>query len=61
MTAEETKDALIKRFSYLENKIRIQRSRRIFADCDVKNFREVFEYAIKELKFFSELKPVFET
>jgi membrane-bound hydrogenase subunit beta len=42
---------LINRFSYLEGNIKIQRPRRIFLETDYKNFPEVFDYAVKQLKF----------
>ncbi len=42
---------LIKKFSYLEGAVKIQRTRRILLETDYKNFREVFAFAVKELKF----------
>ena len=44
-------NSLIKKFPFLENNIRIQRQRRIFADLSSENFEEVFKYAVNELKF----------
>jgi Ni,Fe-hydrogenase III component G len=52
MPAEETiKDELINKFSYLTDKVKIQRVRRIFIEVDFKNFSEVFDYASKQLNF----------
>lgn len=48
---ENIKEELSKHFSYLENKIRIQRTKRIFLDIDLVNFEEIFEYTVKGLKF----------
>jgi len=48
---EEIQDLLIKKFNFLENKIRIQRQKRIFAEVPYENFLEVFEYAAKDLGF----------
>jgi membrane-bound hydrogenase subunit beta len=45
------KEDLLNRFPYLNEKIRIQRDRRIYAEVDYANFIEVFEYAIKKLNF----------
>ena len=42
---------LINRFPYLNDKVRVQRDRRILTEVDYGNFKEVFEYAIRELKF----------
>ena len=44
-------NSLTKKFPFLENNIRIQRQRRIFADLSSENFEEVFKYAVNELKF----------
>lgn len=52
MTKEENiQSALVKKFPYLDGKVRVQRARRIFADVALDKFAEVFEYAIKELEF----------
>ncbi len=52
MPAEENiKQDLEKKFIYLENKVRIQRPRRLFLDIDLMSLEEVFEYAVKGLKF----------
>jgi len=48
---EAIKEALIKRFGFAENKIRIPRARRIFIEVEPAHFSEVFEYAVKELSF----------
>ena len=39
------------RFPYLSDKVRVQRDRRILAEVDYGNFKEVFEYAIRDLNF----------
>ncbi len=51
--AEEAKIQveLIKRFPFLENKIRVQRARRIFAEVSAEKFEEVFAYAVKSMNF----------
>ncbi len=52
MTVEEDiKQALVKKFNYLEPSIRIPRQRRIFLEVNRENFQIVFEYIAKELKF----------
>lgn len=51
MTEDNIKDALIKKFGFLDGKIRVQRKRRIFAEMEYSKFKDVFEYAINELKF----------
>ncbi len=52
MTKEENiQNQLIEKFPFLDGKIRIQRQRRLFADVELKNFTEVFEYAVKDLLF----------
>lgn len=48
---EAIKNTLLSRFSYLGEKIRIQRERRIFADVPYNNFSEVFDYAVKNMNF----------
>jgi Ni,Fe-hydrogenase III component G len=48
---ENIKQELIKNFSYLENKIRIPRPKRLFLDVDLVNFQQVFEFAVRVLKF----------
>ena len=52
MTNEESiQNELIKKFAFLEGKVTVRRARRIFAEVPLANFRELFEYAIKDLKF----------
>ena len=52
MTTEENiQSELIKKFAFLDGKIRIQRPRRVFADVGLENFQKVFEYALKNLSF----------
>lgn len=45
------KQHLLSKFSYLKDKVRVQRDRRIYAEVDYGNFIEVFEYAIQKLNF----------
>lgn len=52
MSVEEgIKQELVKNFSFLENKIQIQRQKRLLLEVELASFEKVFEYAIKELKF----------
>ncbi|MCX5782269.1 MAG: NADH-quinone oxidoreductase subunit C [Elusimicrobia bacterium] len=52
MSNEETiKNELTGKFSFIGEKIRIQRERRIFADIDFPKFSEVFDYAVKNMSF----------
>ncbi|MFH0791392.1 MAG: NADH-quinone oxidoreductase subunit C [Candidatus Omnitrophota bacterium] len=52
MTTEENiAQKLNNRFNFLENKIKIQRARRLYLTIDIADFNKIFEYAIKELKF----------
>jgi len=51
MTQEEILQNLVKKFSFLEGRIRAPRARRIFIDDITANFDEVFNYATKELEF----------
>jgi len=46
---EKIQQDLLKNFPYLENKIKIQRARRIFAEVPLENFFAVFDYAVKNL------------
>ena len=48
---EKIKQDLINKFKYLENSVRIQRERRIFLEVKYENFVEIFEYAVRQLKF----------
>lgn len=48
---EKVKDELIKKFSFLDGHIQLPRPRRIFVDVDYSRFGEVFDFAVKELKF----------
>jgi membrane-bound hydrogenase subunit beta len=45
------KQDLLNKFPYLNDKVRVQRDRRIYAEVDYANFVEVFEYAIQRLNF----------
>lgn len=52
MTEEEKiQQELIKKFAILDGKIRMQRSRRMYAEVSLKDFEGVFEYAVKSLGF----------
>ena len=53
MTAKEEKiqGDLTAKFSFLADKVRIQRERRIFSDVPAANLRDVLDYAIKNLEF----------
>jgi len=48
---EIVKEDLLKKFPYLEGKISIPRSRRIFVDIELAKFEEVFLFAKGELEF----------
>lgn len=49
--AENIQNELIKKFPYLEGKVRIQRERRIYADVPLDKFREMFDYAVDKMGF----------
>jgi Ni,Fe-hydrogenase III component G len=48
---EKIKRQLIKKFSYLTDKINVARIRRIFADVPASGFADVFSYAVDNLEF----------
>ncbi len=48
---ENLKQELIKKFSYLDGKITVQRIRRIYVDVELTHFREVFEFAVLKMNF----------
>ena len=48
---EDIRKLLIQKFGYAEDKIRIPRARRVLLDIDTGNFGEVFDYAVKQLRF----------
>ncbi len=48
---EELQNSLIKKFDFLNGKIRVQRARRIFVEVPYKNFKDVFEYSLNSLSF----------
>ncbi|MDD5439292.1 MAG: NADH-quinone oxidoreductase subunit C [Candidatus Omnitrophica bacterium] len=50
-TGEEIKNALVRTFAFLTEKVRVQREKRIWADAPLEHFREVFDCARKELGF----------
>jgi len=52
MTAEETiQQQLAGKFPFLADKIRVQRTRRIWAETSAEHFDEVFKYLVEELHF----------
>jgi len=51
MTQDDILQNLVKKFPYLEGKIRAPRARRIFTDDITANFDEVFDYAVNDLGF----------
>ena len=51
MNQDDILQDLVKKFTFLEGKIRAPRARRIFIDDITANFDEVFDYAIKNLDF----------
>lgn len=52
MTEEEKiQQEFLKKFSFLENRIKIQRQRRIAVEASLDNFPEVFDCAVKSLGF----------
>jgi Ni,Fe-hydrogenase III component G len=53
MAAKEEKiqGDLTAKFSFLADKVRVQRERRIFSDVPAANFRDVLDYAVKNLEF----------
>lgn len=48
---EEILQALVKKFGFLENKIKIQRPRRISADVEIVDFEKLLTYLVKEARF----------
>jgi NADH:ubiquinone oxidoreductase subunit C len=48
---ENIRQALENNFTYLENKVRFPRPRRLFVDVDYADFTRVFEYAVRTLQF----------
>jgi Ni,Fe-hydrogenase III component G len=48
---ESIQKFLVTKFPFLEGKTRLQRARRVYADVDYSDFRQVLEYAVKELDF----------
>lgn len=48
---ERIQSDLVSKFSFLADKVKVQRERRIFADVPSRKFREVLEYAVKEMDF----------
>jgi NADH:ubiquinone oxidoreductase subunit C len=50
-TEEKIQQELLKRFSFLDGKVRLQRAKRLFADVPLDDFAAVLEYASRELRF----------
>jgi len=48
---EQIAQELISRFNYLQDKVRVARQRRIFAEVSQEQFKEVFEYVQQRLGF----------
>ena len=48
---QDIQDQLTKKFSFLDNNIRVPRPRRIFVEVPYEKFEEVFVFAIKDLGF----------
>ncbi|MDD5085542.1 MAG: NADH-quinone oxidoreductase subunit C [Candidatus Omnitrophica bacterium] len=48
---EKIREGFLAAFGYLQDKITIQRSRRIFVTVDIEKFAEVFDFAVKKLGF----------
>ncbi|MCX6111821.1 MAG: NADH-quinone oxidoreductase subunit C, partial [Proteobacteria bacterium] len=48
---ENIQNKMLSKFKFLEGKIRVKRARRIFAEVDLNNFRDVFHYAVKDINF----------
>ena len=49
--AKAVEGTLVGRFSYLQEKTRVPRARRVFAEVALDKFSEVFDYAVKEMHF----------
>jgi membrane-bound hydrogenase subunit beta len=48
---DNIKQQLVEKFGYLNDKVTVQRPRRLFADIPLANFDETLDYAVKQLKF----------
>jgi len=51
MTEEEIKQGLIDKFNYLQDKVAVKRTKRLFLEASIDKFREVFDHAVKRLNF----------
>ncbi len=52
MPEEQTvQEELIARFPFLKDKVRVQRARRIFVDVPSQNISQVFDHAVKQMRF----------
>jgi membrane-bound hydrogenase subunit beta len=45
------KQQLVEKFGYLNDKVTVQRPRRLFADIPLANFDEILDYTVKKLGF----------
>ena len=48
---ENIQNELMQKFDCLKDNVRIQRARRIFAHAPAERFSEIFDYAVKTMKF----------
>ena len=48
---EALRQELVKRYQFLESKIRLVRPRRVHIDVDSENFTEIFQYLVDQQKF----------
>jgi len=48
---DNIKQRIVEKFVYLNDKVRVQRERRMYAEVAYENFAEVFDYAVKNLGF----------
>jgi NADH:ubiquinone oxidoreductase subunit C len=51
LAEEKIIEELKHKFNFLEGQIRLQRQRRIFLEVDYAHFRELLDYAIKQMNF----------
>jgi len=45
------KDKVTSKFSFMNEKVVVKRERRVYADVELSNFRQVFDYIVKDLEF----------
>ena len=48
---QDIQTQLTTRFAFLQDKVRVQRVRRLFADVPGESIREVFDYAVRQMGF----------